>query len=85
MKIGMAGEVLSGKQVTIECPTTGSVTPKITWMLNGKELKSNENYKMQGNTLTIMKQQEGDYEFTCKADTFLGSSSMISLVRFVGK
>lgn len=85
MKIGMFGDILSRKTVIIECPTKGSVEPKFTWLLFGEEIKSNGKYKAEGRFLTILNQEAGDYEITCRAETFLGRDEMKSNLRFVGE
>ena len=85
MNIGMFGDILSRKTVVIECPTKGSIKPKFTWLLNGKELKANGKYKIDGRFLKVINQEAGDYEFTCRAETFLGNDEMKSNIRFIGK
>ena len=84
LDIGMFGDILSGKTVHIECPTKGSVKPKITWLLEEEEIKPSKIYGINDNVLTIRNQKAGDYIYTCRAETFLGSSEMQSNVRFIG-
>ena len=85
MNIGMSGDILSRKTVVIECPTKGSIKPKLTWLLNGKEIKQNGRYKIEGRFLTMLNQPAGKYELACRAEMFLGTDEMISSIHFIGK
>ena len=85
MNIGMSGDVLSRKTVTIECPTKGSIRPKITWLMDGKEIKPNGKYKIEGRFLTVHNHQSGKFEFTCRAEMFLGTDEMNTSINFIGK
>ena len=85
MSIGMYGDILTRKKVVIECPTRGSIQPKFTWLLDGRKIQSNGIHKIDGKFLTIKNQEAGDYEVTCRAETFLGTDEMKSSLRFIGK
>jgi len=83
MNIGMSGDVLSRKTVTIECPTKGSIRPKITWLMDGKEIRPNGKYKIEGRFLTVHNHPSGKYEFTCRAEMFLGTDEMNTSINFI--
>ena len=85
MNIGMSGNILSRKTVVIECPTKGSIKPKLTWFLNGTEIKPNGMYKIEGRFLTMRNQPAGEYEYKCRAEMFLGTDEMESRISFIGR
>ena len=85
LNIGSNATVISGKVVVLRCPTKGSVKPNITWYSGNKLIVPSENYAIRGDSLVIAQQREGEFDYKCKVETFLGETEMTSKLKIVGK
>lgn len=73
-------EVTAGQSVDLECHLTGSPPVKVTWLKDGKEMRSGGNYKISyvENTphLIILKADKGDAcQYICEASNDIGKDS----------
>ncbi len=84
LEVGMSGILLSGKTVTIKCPTMGSLKPKITWLLGDKVIESDEKHLIKDDVLIVKGQRSGEFQYTCKAESIFGAKEETSILNILG-
>lgn len=86
--IGSSVKTIVENNITISCRAEGFPSPSITWNHNGATtpLVSGERWKIKGQSLTIVKAQEGDSGvYQCNATNIEGSTSHSSKIDVIGE
>ena len=87
MTIGDNVTALTDTRITIQCPTSGTPTPTVTWTKDGQDISSGGKYTVQddGSLLINEADEEDTARYTCTADSAVGKDSASSTVKIVGE
>lgn len=86
--IGSNITILEGKNLVLQCPTTGLPTPKVTWYFNNKAVVTSETLIVNPKTgeltvIEMMKEETGVY--TCESKNIAGQDRAFTFAIVVGK
>lgn len=78
---------LTNTSITIQCPTSGVPTPKVTWTKDDQEIISGLRYIIQDDGSLLIREADDDdsAQYTCTADSVAGQDNKSSTVLVIGK
>lgn len=86
IRIGQALSVLSGTNVSIECPVSGVPEPVVTWSRKGNNIDTNGRNIVKESLLIITHMTTADTGvYLCKAVSLAGEVTANSMVNVIGK
>ena len=73
--------------VELKCRFEGQPPPKITWFFHGEKLEDSLHYRLPDNGSLLVVDMTSDLsgEYTCKAESIVGSSNATVELRYAGE